>query len=167
MYLWYYIPFKCGICITFYHTSCIPRLHAYLLTTNFNGSPIAGHCLHVPDIIISWVSFTPVDPSWDDGRSRREAGWTLHEQPPNAVTGESGFIASYSRGNPLAHITLEFGLPTKMQNHTSTILSILLLSILFLKLSGILHTRYLRCLMFICTKCIGEPFGDDIGVHSS
>ena len=86
-------------------------VYAYLLTTNINGSPTAGHFLHVLYIIISWVPFTPVDPSWDDGRGRREAGWTLHEQPPNAVAGESGFSALYSRGNPLAYITLELGLP--------------------------------------------------------
>ena len=88
----------------------IPCVHAYLLTTNVNGRPIAGHYLHLLHVIISWVSFTSVDPSGDDGRGRREAWWTLHEQPPNTVAGESGFSALYSRGNPLAYITLELGL---------------------------------------------------------
>ena len=48
---------------TYCHISYIPRVHAYLLTTNINSSPIAGHYLHVLHVIISWVSFTPVDPS--------------------------------------------------------------------------------------------------------
>ena len=96
--------------ITYCHTSYIPCVQAYLLTTNFNGSSTAGHFLHVPDILIGWVPITPENPSWDDGRGRREAGWTLHEQPPNAVAGESGSIASCSRVNPLAYIALELGL---------------------------------------------------------
>ena len=109
--IYIYTPFKCGIHIAYvtYHI-IIPFVHAYLLTTNFNGSPTAGHFLHVPDVLIGWVPFTPVDPSCDDSRGRREAGWTLQEQPPNAVAGESGIIVSYSRGNPLAYIALELGL---------------------------------------------------------
>ena len=154
---WWCIPFKCVILITYRQRSYTPCVHAYLLTTNINSSPTAGHFLHVLHVIISWVSFTPVDPSWDDGRGRREAGWTLHEQPPNAVTGESGISASYSRGNPLAYITLELGLHIIEANGTSTKLSILPLSISIPKMSNwyFQYKFLIRCLMIISTMCTG------------
>ena len=158
---------------TYCQISYTPCVHAYLLTTNCNGSPTAGHFLHVLHVIISWVSFTPVDPSWDDGRGRREAGWTLHEQPPNAVTGESGISALYSRGNPLAYITLELGLHIVEANGTSTKLSILPLSISILKVSNwyFQYRVLIMCLMIISTMCTGAeaPMGDHnyISVNSS
>ena len=82
----------------------------YLLSANVNGSFALNHFLQALDVLAGWVPFAPIDPTRDDSRGRREASWTLNEQPPHVVAGEGRLRFAYSRLNPLAYITLESSL---------------------------------------------------------